>query len=702
MSSNYATVGSVLRFLFPDHGEYVEIDAFGNVRLPPIIDMFAAAAYLCRLGGVAGLVDPSSHERFLHDLEPLGQRRTIPKGPDSPEQSSIRVSKDAYRAIIDVNAEIKEPLYKVSKLLARSTLFEAELKQMRRLRGFHAGRPLKPQHALTLKRAISKKLEHVLSETIETCSNVLNKHLAPFWKSLISKNSEALSLDNTMQPGGSAKQSWLQAALDILIITDALSVGVSAPHDWSSGRPVASYPALLLSIYSMNDVLYRDEHKTLSFEIPRSVLVTQPKCRTPVVGSSLRSLTHNLTILPASGTTTTKWDYSSRSDKPDRSPLNILVIPIPYYLHAKSFQPLTDHIDGNWNYFRISPDWSKDVPPNYFVNFVKDLCSVAVKDIDKIDAVVLPECAITHEQYDALETAIADADVDDVFYEIEFIVAGTSSRKQDGRPREDGNFVLYSTFAHSNQHMANVRPAERGALRVSHAKHHRWKLHDQQIDDYRLSHVLNKGMSWWEYLPPNECELEVVRFRNTQSLMTLICEDLARVDPGQEVVRCIGPDLLIALLMDSAQISSRWPARYATVLAEDPGSSVLTVTSAALVHRANEERVRKARAEKRTKCPELSNSIGLWKDERTWSGIPITLEKDSEAVVLTISNKHREQRSLDGRSNSLGQHWLWQLTDQRQVRRSLEEQIKSPPFGRIFGDDGWAFDINAAKSSFHK
>jgi 5-methylcytosine-specific restriction enzyme A len=44
-------------------------------------------------------------------------------------------------------------------------------------------------------------------------------------------------------------------------------------------------------------------------------------------------------------------------------------------------------------------------------------------------------------------------------------------------------------------------------------------------------------------------------------------------------MRSVGPNLVVALLMDGPQLTARWPARYASVLADDPGSSVLTLTS---------------------------------------------------------------------------------------------------------------------------
>ena len=82
----------------------------------------------------------------------------------------------------------------------------------------------------------------------------------------------------------------------------------------------------------------------------------------------------------------------------------------------------------------------------------------------------------------------------------------------------------------------------------------------------------------------------------------LICEDLARQDPVSELIRAVGPNLVVALLMDGPQLEHRWAAKYATVLAEDPGSSVLTVTSLGM-----------ARLSRPPKKP-VSRAVALWKD----------------------------------------------------------------------------------------
>jgi hypothetical protein len=43
-----------------------------------------------------------------------------------------------------------------------------------------------------------------------------------------------------------------------------------------------------------------------------------------------------------------------------------------------------------------------------------------------------------------------------------------------------------------------------------------------------------------------------------------------------ELLRDVGPTLVVTILLDGPQLGSRWTARCASVLADDPGSAVLT------------------------------------------------------------------------------------------------------------------------------
>jgi hypothetical protein len=122
------------------------------------------------------------------------------------------------------------------------------------------------------------------------------------------------------------------------------------------------------------------------------------------------------------------------------------------------------------------------------------------------------------------------------------------------------------------------------------------------------------------------------------TLCVLICEDLARPDPAGDLIRAIGPNLVIALLMDGPQLANRWPNRHATILADDPGSSVLTLTSLGM-----------AQLSRPAAGPSRCRVIALWKEEGAAS-VEIELPPEHHAAVLSISIKSSVDWSADGRN----------------------------------------------------
>ena len=69
------------------------------------------------------------------------------------------------------------------------------------------------------------------------------------------------------------------------------------------------------------------------------------------------------------------------------------------------------------------------------------------------------------------------------------------------------------------------------------------------------------------------------------TLACLVCEDLAQNDDVAEVIRSVGPTLVVTPLLDGPQLTVRWAARYASVLADDPGSVVATLSAYGMVQR---------------------------------------------------------------------------------------------------------------------
>jgi hypothetical protein len=96
--------------------------------------------------------------------------------------------------------------------------------------------------------------------------------------------------------------------------------------------------------------------------------------------------------------------------------------------------------------------------------------------------------------------------------------------------------------------------------------------------------------------------------------------------------------MVIAVLMDGPQWERRWPGRYATVLADDPGSAVLTLTSLGLVRRS----VMPGEAEPR--------NIALWK-EPDGQAQELKLPSGALALLLSLRLGWQETWTLDGRSD---------------------------------------------------
>jgi hypothetical protein len=231
---------------------------------------------------------------------------------------------------------------------------------------------------------------------------------------------------------------------------------------------------------------------------------------------------------------------------------------------------------------------------------------------------------------------------------VELLVSGLFDKVEDAdRKIRRGNFAAMAPLRVDGHVYEHISVRE---------KHHRWRLDRSQIQTYALGSALDPTRGWWEHLEIMSRSLDVVVFRQTATITTLICEDLARHDPCQELVRGIGPNLVIALLMDGAQLVHRWPARYATVLAEDPGSSVLTLTSLGLIQRSIETGM----------LPQPSRNIGLWRDDRG-EVVPLALENNAHALRITLQPHKFEDHTLDGRADG-GNSQSWRLSGVSQVR----------------------------------
>jgi hypothetical protein len=231
-----------------------------------------------------------------------------------------------------------------------------------------------------------------------------------------------------------------------------------------------------------------------------------------------------------------------------------------------------------------------------------------------IDALVLPEGALTEAEVPVLQQRLTEADVP-------YLIAGVRQQAQPGEG-------FGGNYAHFGSGDWQAPPQH---------KHHRWCLDTSQVHQYHLGAALDPRRHWWEAIGVPHRRLTFVTVSRQLTICPLVCEDLARPDPVTDVVRSIAPTLVVALLLDGPQLAARWPARYASVLADDPGSSVLTVTALGMTQRSQPPGYAPSRG------------VALWKDPHR--GLQqIALAERARAVALTAHVRPVEVMSADGRT----------------------------------------------------
>jgi len=368
---------------------------------------------------------------------------------------------------------------------------------------------------------------------------------------------------------------------------------------------------------------WRGEPCTLCRQIPSSLLAVLPKLHTPTNGTTLRSLTHHLALHDNPEISvhwkeiTTKLDHT----------LNVLCVPWPLEIRPVDFRPTGTTLGvSNMRQSAGFFDFEPPKRPRFFKDF-KSLLQRALSYVGSIDAVVFPELALDARTFQRLQgilnkTAPACC-----------LIAGVGSQ---GRNQA---FCSIPNFSHDGR-------TRLGEVREQQDKHHRWKLERSQIEQYGLGGRLDAGCSWWE---STEIQPRTMNFFSLQPWLTLgvlICEDLARQDPVGDLMRSVGPNLVVALLMDGPQLASRWSSRYATVLADDPGSSVLTLSSLGMVLLS-----------KPFDKP-ASRIVGLWKDYKSPRAVEIELPPGKTGVVLSLTRQIEEEFSADGRSDDKATAYL--------------------------------------------
>jgi hypothetical protein len=412
-----------------------------------------------------------------------------------------------------------------------------------------------------------------------------------------------------------------QALLELCAISDEACAGVGVPRTKSTAEDPFHFFA---------DSFLDDEKAgaNLCDEIDPSKLRVLPKMRTPQSGLTSRSFSHNLGMI-MTNEMKPRWVTRtfSRDEPKDNSSLNLLIIPWPRQISPDQFFKTNAlptevrNMPEDYGFFTFRQDEGEEV-----VDVVKSALGAARNKIDRIDGVVVPEAALTEKQHLAIRREVLDMGA--------FLIAGGGCASDP--PRRRGKNLVHIDIRNHKTYRQH--------------KHHRWKLDSDQITQYRLRAQLNAGKKiWWEHIDVGARELIFVAYSSWLVFAVLICEDLARPDPVGDLVRAVGPNLVVALLMDGPQTEKRWGCRYAAALADDPGSSVLTVTSSGM---SNLSRPRPGEKDR-------SSCIALWRQAKPSRVVPspsvpkeIEITPDAKAVILTLSNQYFSEWTADGRSDA--------------------------------------------------
>ena len=349
--------------------------------------------------------------------------------------------------------------------------------------------------------------------------------------------------------------------------------------------------------------------------LPSQALRVLPKVRTAPHGTSPRVLSRYVGAHPPG--VETRW-HKVPTRRPGTDPqaqhANFLLLPWPLRVRASDFHPVEGSIHSLTNepygFFEFAPSGELDL------ELIDRTLAAARDEVDNVDVVVMPENAVDEGEIEGLEALLAG-------HNVRGLIAGIRRQR---RPR--------GQFSRNWVHLAASTGEE--WLHIQQNKHHRWSLDQAQIDQYHLGGSLHPHIRWWEAMDVPRRAIHFVEGGDGVTLAAVVCEDLAEIDEVADVLRSVGPTIVVTPLLDGPQLSSRWAARYAGVLADDPGSAVLTLTSYGMARRSQ------------PRGRDSSPIIALWKDPvRGVREIP--LESGAQGILLTVTADLTNRRSGDGR-----------------------------------------------------
>ena len=405
-----------------------------------------------------------------------------------------------------------------------------------------------------------------------------------------------------------------EALLTLHAIADEACAGLFVALDRSDGQG-CRYRARGREVLARTGSLAR---------IRPELLRVLPKIRTPPTGRA--SFSRYACVLGAGfATRWHKLPVRHPGTDPQAEHVEMLLLPWPLRVRSSDFRAVPGSVQRlskePFGFFEFVPEDRLDL------DLVDRVLLAALDEVESIDVVVFPEEALEESEIVPLETLLSH-------HGVTYLQAGVRGRA----PNPGG---LGSNWVHIG---VNPRLQKGGALpsssggqwfHIRQDKHHRWSLDEAQIYQYNLGGALHPHIRWWEAMDIPRRSIQFVQVGEEVTIVSPVCEDLAQDDVAT-VIRSVGPTIVVAVLLDGPQLGSRWGARYASVLADDPGSGVLTLTSFGMAQRSRSAR------------HGPSPIIALWKDSASGTR-EISLEPGAHGVILTLCGDRTTRRSADGR-----------------------------------------------------
>ncbi|HEY5746988.1 MAG TPA: hypothetical protein VIU12_12975 [Chryseolinea sp.] len=401
--------------------------------------------------------------------------------------------------------------------------------------------------------------------------------------------------------------------------------------------------------------------------IPKFSGVVVPKMRTPQTGLTIRSLSLYLAYLD------TEVEIMWRSVpwvNIDQNTLNVLCVPWPKEIDNHDFKSQPDTFE-TLRYFGYDGKKNQEEDFHPLMEMLKKI------NVERgnVHVLVFPELSLEYDQYQSLLKMLKDEyekktsdchddeEAEACLRHMPMVIGGITFDKQDY------NAVVLAVYFSGKWY------------KMLQTKHHRWKLTRSQLIQYELTGSFTVEREWAERIAIGQRRLSFFSPNPWLTLCPLICEDLAQLEPVSEVIRGVGPSLLIGLLMDGPQIIGRWPARYASVFADDPGTAVLTLTSMGMLKKSSRAVVKDRN----------TTSVALWKDQLNgYKTIDIAEGHKGSTALLSISASYAEEFSADGRSDH-GSAPVFKL-DNIFYPEDVVTEKKSNGHGTL--DDIWVGDWN--------